>query len=125
MSTAASRLTNADLLLVTLWKANPDATFERNPDLARTLNEASEQVPIFHAFRWNPDYESSKKLNDSLNLLDLTGMIVGENMPTRRFKLAGQAKSNFAAHLFDSLEPEVKKAVEQVAENVRKVVSVS
>ena len=112
-------ISNADLLLAVLVSSGTDR-FERSAELAELFNAAAESSPLFGAFRWNPDYQSSKKLNEALNTLDLSGMVVGDNMPTRHFRIPNQAKK-FGPRILDKLSPEAQQQVAELADALSKL----
>lgn len=120
-------ITPSDLLLATLLQADPalsPAVFERNSEFAKIFNDASEHEPAFQQFRWNPDYKSSKRLDEALNRLDLAGMVVGENMPTKRFRLSKQAK-NYKEQLWEMLDEASRDQITRVAEKLGTLIAQS
>lgn len=114
-------LSKADLILVTLALADVPNRMERGPILAKVFDEASRDfADLYGDFAWNPDYEASKRLNEALNLLDLTGMVVGDNMPTRYFRLTKQAKETYSKELLGGIEGSQLDSIKTVAERLRK-----
>ncbi len=114
-------LSKADLILVTLALADVPHRMERGPALASVFDEASREfADLYGEFAWNPDYEASKRLNEALNLLDLTGMVVGDNMPTRYFRLTKQAKETYSKELLDALDRPQLDTIKEVAHRLRK-----
>jgi hypothetical protein len=108
---------------VTLAEVGDVDRFESGPSLARVLDEASQSYEMYESFAWNPDYEASKRLNEALNLLDLTGMVVGENMPTQFFTLTGQAKKHQAGKILARLGKPERNIIRHVAEQIKESLS--
>ncbi len=90
-------LSRSDKLLLLLHYAQQapggSRRIHRSAKLAEAINEIASANNLLREFAWNADYQSSRRVDEALAVLDLSGMVAGDNMPTEFVKITEQAES--------------------------------
>ncbi|BBO35692.1 hypothetical protein PLANPX_5304 [Lacipirellula parvula] len=109
------------LLMATLYKVGREIRMVDNLAFARVFNEAAlEFGGRFKSFAWHRHYHVSEVLSGTLQLLDQAGSIVRENAAQTYFRTSPHLAGPFGQQIFSSLGTDQQKAVESIADRLKK-----
>ena len=111
-----------EILLAVFYKSGSEVRIKTDKQFTNIFDEAARSLQRFSQFKAHPQYKYSRTLNDAVQTLILGGSITREGL-SDQIHITSHTLGPYGERVFQSLDGNLRTAVDEVAKKIRKAYS--